>query len=212
MRRRRGKGAVILAGLALALVACSQPPVPRDQFYRLTGGAPSARFATPPIDGSLAVNRLRADGLVSQRPILFTSREQPHRLEQHNYDYWVEIPPVMLRDALMVYFEQANLAHTVVLGDARHRAGCELSATLRRMEHITEAGKPSTAVIEIQVRLQRVNDRAMLLSRTYHVEQVAAGLTVDATATAFDQALAALFARLLSDLAAERFSCPAAVS
>ena len=170
-----------MAGLALALVACSQPPVPRDQFYRLTGGVPSARFATPPIDGTLAVNRLRADGLVSQRPILFTSREQPHRLEQHNYDYWVEIPPVMLRNALMIYLEQANLARSVVLGDARHRAGCELSATLRRMEHITEAGKPSTAVIEIQVQLQRVNDRAMLLSRTYRAEQVATGLTVDAT-------------------------------
>ncbi|MEE1544068.1 MAG: ABC-type transport auxiliary lipoprotein family protein [Alphaproteobacteria bacterium] len=201
-----------MAVLALMVAACSAPPVPRDQFYRLSGGSPTQRFATPPIEGSLAVNRLRADGLVSQRPILFSTLEHPNRLEQHNYHYWIEIPPVMLRDSLMVYLEQANIAPSIALGDARHRAGCELSANLRRMEHVVSGGQPSTAVIEVQFQLERVNDAAILLNRTYRAEQVALALTVDSTAAAFDQALAALFVRLISDLAAATPTCPAPVS
>jgi ABC-type uncharacterized transport system auxiliary subunit len=210
----RGNGKRVLLGvlLALAVTACSQPPVPRDQFYRLSGGSPAQRYATPPVEGSLAVNRLRADGLVSQRPILFSTREQPNRLEQHNYHYWVDIPPMMLRDSLLVYLERANLASSVALGDARHRAGCELSANLRRMEHVVASGQPSTAVIEIQFQLERVNDAAILLNRTYRAEQVAAALTLDSTAAAFDQALAALFARLTGDIATAAPTCPAPVS
>jgi ABC-type uncharacterized transport system auxiliary subunit len=210
--RRYGIRALLLALLAFAVTACSQPPVPRDQFYRLGGGSPAHRYATPPLEGSLAINRLRADGLVSQRPILFSTREQPNRLEQHNYHYWVEIPPVMLRNALMVYLEQANLASAIALGDARHRAGCELSASLRRMEHVVSGGQPSTAVIEIQFQLERVNDAVILLNRTYRAEQVANALSLDATAAAFDQALAALFARLTGDIVAAAPTCPAPVS
>jgi ABC-type uncharacterized transport system auxiliary subunit len=200
-------GSAALA-VVLALAACSQPPLPRDHFYRLSGGVPAMRYDPAPLEGSLGVIRLRADGLVTQRPILFTSRERPNRLEQHSYQYWVESPPLMLRDALVDYLREAGAATSVTVGEARRPSGCELTGTLRRMEHITAGGQPSTALIEIEFMLERANDRAVLLHRTYRAEQVAADLTIDATATAFDSALGALFARLVADLAAGPARCP----
>jgi ABC-type uncharacterized transport system auxiliary subunit len=203
--------AALALALVLALAACSQPPVPRDQFYRLSGGVPTTRHDPAPLDGSLGVVRLRADGLVTQRPILFTSRERPNRLEQHSYNYWVESPPLMLRDALVDYLREAGAATSVTVGEARRATGCELTGTLRRMEQITAGGEPSTALIEIEFMLERANDRTVLLHRTYRAEQVAADLTVDATATAFNSVLGALFARLVADLAAHPAACPSPV-
>ena len=206
----RAAGTALLAAL-LALAACSQPPVPRDQFYRLSGAPPPQPYQMPPIEGTVVVERLRADGLLSQRPILYTSREWPNRLEQHNYQYWVESPPEMLSAVLLDYMRAANLATDVAEAGSRRPAGCRLTGTLRRMEQVVTAGAPSLAVIEVELMLERINDRALLLHRTYRAEQPAADLDMAATAQAFDSALAALLARFASDLAAAPLACPAPI-
>ena len=169
------------------MAACSQPPVPRDQFYRLGSGLPGQALERAPLDGTLTVARLRADGLISQRPILFATREQPNRIEQHNYHYWYESPPLMLRDALIDYLRAANAATGVVSEQDRREGGCELTGTLRRLEHVTAGGEPSVAVVEIEFILRRVANDAVLLHRTYRAEQPAADLTMDTTVGAFDQ-------------------------
>lgn len=206
-RRRRW-----LAGLAalafVAVASCSQPPVPRDQFWRLDSGQPGHRFDTPPIGGTVAVDRLRAVGLIAQRPILFSTREQPNRIEQHSYQYWIEIPPLMLRDAMIDTLRAANVATELVTGENRRAAGCELTGTVRRMEHVTAGGTPSVAVLEIELRLERINDGEAILHRTYSAEQTAADLTIETTVVAFDQAFRALLARFLEELASRATDCP----
>ena len=207
--RWRGRAIVLLATLAVAaLAACSQPPVPRDQFYRLGSGLPQQALPSTPLDGTLTVARLRADGLISQRPILFATREQPNRLEQHNYHYWFESPPIMLRDALIDYLRAGNFATTVVGDQDRREGGCEFTGTLRRIEHVTTGGEPSVAVVEIEFLLRRVANDSVLLHRTYRAEQTAADLTMDSTVNAFDQAVGALFARLLKEAGATSTDCP----
>ena len=207
--RRWGRTITLLGLLAFVVVAsCAQPPVPRDQFYRLGSGSPQQALDRAPLDGALSVSRLRGEGLVSQRPILFTTREQPNRIEQHNYHYWFESPPLMLRDALIDYLRAANLANVVVSDQDRREAGCSLTGSLRRIEHVTASGEPSVAVIEIEFMLRRVSSDSILLHRTYRAEQTAVDLTMDSTAGAFDQALAALFARLVDEVKATPTDCP----
>ncbi|MFP6756770.1 MAG: ABC-type transport auxiliary lipoprotein family protein [Alphaproteobacteria bacterium] len=198
----------LIGVMFVVLAACAQPPVPRDQFWRLDSGQPVQHFEVPPIDGTVAVERLRAVGLISQRPILFSTAEQPNRIEQHSYQYWIEIPPLMLRDAMIDYMRAANVAAELVTGDSRRAAGCELSGTLRQMEHVTSGGAPSLAVVEIELRLERINDGEAILHRTYRAEQTAADLTIEATVIAFDQALRALLARFVDELASRATACP----
>ncbi len=210
-RRRRGRVIAHIAALALVvtgLAACSQPPVPRDQFYRLGATMPSRALEPAPLDGALTVERLRGEGLISQRPILFATREQPNRIEQHNYQYWFESPPLMLRDALIDYLRAAHAASVVVSDQDRRDSGCELTGALRRLEHVTAGGEPSVAVIEIELMLRRINGNSVLLHRTYRAEQTALDLTMDATVNAFDQALGALFARFVAELSTTPTDCP----
>lgn len=208
--RWRQKCAVaLIAALALTVLsACSQPPVPRDQFYRLGSNLPQQALANTPITGTLVVNRLRADGLISQRPILFATREQPNRIEQHNYHYWFESPPLMLRDALIDYLRAVRAANDVVSDQDRREGGCELTGILRRIEHVTAGGEPSVTVIEIEFMLRRVAQDEVLLHRTYRAEQTAIDLTMDATVNAFDQALGALYGRLVNEIRAVPTDCP----
>jgi ABC-type uncharacterized transport system auxiliary subunit len=196
---------VLTAGI---LTACSQPPVPRDQFWRLEPGQPTQHFETPPMNGTVAVDRLRAAGLVSQRPILFSTAEQPNRVEQHSYQYWLESPPLMLREALIDYMRAANGATELISGESRRAPGCRLGGTLRRMEHISSGGQPSVAVVEIELRLEHVRDSEPILHRTYRAEQTAGDLTMDATVVAFNQALTALFARFIDEMATGATDCP----
>lgn len=199
------------AALALAVIGlttCSQPPVPRDQFYRLGSTMPQRALEQPALDGTLSVARLRADGLIGQRPILFATREQPNRIEQHNYLYWFESPPVMLRDALIDYLRAANAATVVVSDEDRRDAGCELTGSVRRIEHVITGGEPSVAVVEIEFLLRRVNGNSVLMHRTYRAEQAALDLTMDSTVDAFDEALGALFGRFVAEVAAAPTDCP----
>ena len=64
------------------------------------------------------------------------------------------------------------------------------------------------AVIEIELMLRQVSGNTVVLHRTYRAEQPALDVTMDATVDAFDQALAALFARFASELAASPTDCP----
>lgn len=197
---------VVIAVVGLS--ACSQPPVPRDQFYRLGSTLPPRALEPAPLAGTLTVERLRGEGLISQRPILFATREQPNRIEQHNYQYWFESPPLMLRDALIDYLRAANAASTVVGDQDRREGGCELTGALRRLEHVTTGGEPSVAVIEIELILRRVSGNSIVLHRTYRAEQTALDMTMDSTVSAFDEALGALFARFVNELSTTPTDCP----
>ena len=75
---------LIVAGLlVVALVTnCSQPPLPENHYYRLGDAIPAVVHETPPIEGSVQVKTMRADGLVGQRPIVYSERERPFEIRQ----------------------------------------------------------------------------------------------------------------------------------
>jgi len=106
------------------------------------------------------------------------------------------------------YLRAANVASVVVSDQDRREGGCELTGMLRRIEHVTSGGDPSIAVIEIEFMLQRTLEDTVLLHRTYRAEQIALDLTMDSTVAAFDQALGALFARVVDEVKATPTDCP----
>ncbi len=85
--------------LAPALAGClgSAPQVPRDHYYRLLVPTPPAQTAEAAFPGVMTVELLQADGLLRERPLLYSESGQSHELQQHNYHYWNDAPPRMLR-------------------------------------------------------------------------------------------------------------------
>ncbi len=105
---RRTLFAAIALGLSLTLSGCfgSAPPVPKEQYFRLiASGEPAA--VTNPLDGIVEIPPLQAEGVMGERPLLFT-KDGGLKLEQRNYAYWTDPPPAMLRDQLIAYLRRGQ--------------------------------------------------------------------------------------------------------
>ena len=124
---RFGPAALLLAApLLLTLTAClgAAPPLPRDHFYRVAVPAspnPAARFP-----GTISVAPIEADGLLRERPLLF-SEGNAHEIQQHDYHYWVEAPPRMLQTQLVDYLRASGAADAVITPDLRLPADFEVT-------------------------------------------------------------------------------------
>lgn len=209
-RPRHWPGAALaaLATLAVAVVAgCAQPPVPRDHFYRVDAGAPERAFATPPLRGAVMVDRFRADGLVSQRPVVYSDAAHPFELLQYDYHYWVESPTVMMAYALTDYLRAAGAAGVVDGPDIRSAAGCRVSGNIRRFERVLGAGS-SVVSVALEIRLTRRNDGAELLLETYRADMRAGDERMTSIVVAFNAALRHVFDQFLDALAARPADCP----
>lgn len=209
-RPRHWPGAALaaLAALAVAVVAgCAQPPVPRDHFYRIDAGAPERAFATPPLRGAVMVDRFRADGLVSQRPVVYSDAAHPFELLQYDYHYWVESPTVMMAYALTDYLRAAGAAGVVDGPDIRSAAGCRVGGNIRRFERVLGAGS-SVVSVALEIRLTRRNDGAELLFETYRADMRAGDERMTSIVVAFNAALRHVFDQFLDALAARPADCP----
>jgi ABC-type uncharacterized transport system auxiliary subunit len=191
--------AILMLGAAAA--GCgSAPPVPNEQYYRLIAATPSAEFAKP-LDGALEVSPFAAEGVLAERPLLFTANGG-RKLEQRNYAYWTDAPPQMLRDQFISYLSAAHAAPDVVQTELRIAAKYQLKGVLRRLEQSVD-GQPG-GIIAIDLSLIEKNTDHLIFSSSYIAEKPAAGDSIDAAVDAlnagFDEILASFAGDLQSKL------------
>ena len=128
---------LVLAGLTGCLG--SAPPVPRDHYYRVMVTPPSrvAQSQTASIEGAsipglpgsnadramfpgvLSVARLEAEGLLRERPLLYSATGSPYEMQQHDYHYWMDPPTRMLQLQLVDYLRASGLVQSVVTPELR---------------------------------------------------------------------------------------------
>ncbi len=193
----RAAGILLFASFLLA--ACAAPPVPRDYFYRIDV-APLAGDARPmAFDGIVSIAPFEADGLLRERPILFTSTASPQELRQHDYFYWNDAPTRLLQQSLAVYLQDSGLAETVVTPAMRIRPDFEVIGKIRRFERIL--GKNSQRVIaKIELAVLRPGDEGLILVKTYVVERQAKDDSVAAAVDALGQALSEIYGSFTADV------------
>lgn len=183
--------------LAMAMIyGCATPEVPDDRFYRVR--LPDVTSSsTPQLDGVLVVDRFLADGLIAERPLVYGAAKSPNQLQQYNYDYWVEPPSRMLQEELVHYLRLAGLAEMTVTPELRIRADFELRGKIRRLEHLR--GDPSKVVVDMEFAL-RSGRGDILWVDEYRSEVEVGDSKVSSAVLAFNQAVAEIYARLLSDI------------
>lgn len=191
-----------LLALPVLLAACASGPTPRDTFYRLDAGAPAQVLAKPVLPGILEVDRLYSDTLLGGRPVVHRDAATPHQLEEHNYHFWTEPPPLLLREQIIDYLRAAKVADMVVSPEMQQDEAHILTGTVRRMEKVD--GDKAMAVLDLELVVRRPRGDKILMLKTYHAERLATGAGVAETVVAFDEALADILARFLADLAGLR--------
>lgn len=189
-----------LLALVLVIVAgCAQPvSVPRDSFYRL-GDVGNVTPAARSLDATVVVTRFLADGVLSERPVLYTLANSSRVLKQYSYHLWAESPSRMLQDAAVEYLRRARIATAVVTPEFRAAADYEIRGKIKRLEQIR--GASPRAAVSLELGLYRVRDDRLLLLKTYDQEVALARDSVDEATTAMGEAVLAVFERFKNDIA-----------
>ncbi len=189
--------------LSALLAGClgSAPPVPRDHYYRLVVPGPAEPSARPLLVGVLTVETVQAEGLLHERPLLYSENGRPHEVQQHDYHYWTDAPPSMLQDQLVAYLRRSGIAQSVVTPDIRVRADYRLTIKAKRLERLIGGGPPGVFV-ELEFALVRLADGRLIVAESYGEGGQAADGTVKAAIVAMNRATAQVFARFLAGAAA----------
>ena len=185
--------------LALSIAACGgTAEAPRDQFYRLSVPVTPAGEA-PALPGTVEVERFLAEGLITERALLYAAAATPEQLMQYRYHHWTDAPPRLLQEQLVSYLRAVRAALTVVTTEHRAEPDYVISAKVRRMEQLVGAGNPSVSLsIELSVRRER--DGQLILIQVYDVERAVANQNMPDTVAAMSQALSALYGAFVADL------------
>lgn len=171
------------------------PPIPRDHYYRVTVEPASA--LSVPFPGIISVAPIEADGLLRERPLLF-SQNGAREIQQHDYHYWTEAPPHMLQAQLVRYLRRSGAAEVVITPDLRLPADFEVTGRIRRFERLL-SGETARVVAELELAMTEVATARLIVVQSYSAQAPATDDSVEASVRALDTALADIFARFLAD-------------
>jgi cholesterol transport system auxiliary component len=199
----RALKALALLPILAMLSGCfgSAPAVPKEQYFRLIADQPAAQ-ASKTIAGGIEIVPFAGEGVMSERPLLFTA-DGGRKLEQRNYAYWTDAPPQMLRDQLVTYLRQAGVADSVAPSELRLDSAYVIRGTIRRLEQTV--GGNSGAVISLELAVMETNNDRLILSKVYTAEKPTSGDGIDGAVAALNDGLDEIFAAFAGDLAAAKF-------
>ena len=192
------KRSLVLAALLLTtLSGClgGTPPLPRDHFFRVSVQAP--RTATAFFPGTISVAPIEADGLLRERPLLYSSGSA-QEVQQHDYYYWMEAPPRMLQIQLVDFLRDSGAANSVITPDLRVPSDYEVTGRIRRLERLLQ-GDTTRVVAELELAMTVNNGQDLIVVQSYGAEIEAENDTVEASVQALDSALSDIFTRFVAD-------------
>ena len=198
--KTKGKLAVLaMAGAVLGLSACgSAPPVPEDRYYRLQAVFAGAAHKSALLAGTIEVDRFVADGLTSERPVVYSKAGQPNEVKAYHYNFWIKPPTVMLRDELVSFLREAKVADVIVTPAMRVQADYVLTGKIKHLEQVV--GTPHRTMLEVELGLRRPTDGKLLFLKSYRQENVSGGPAVGAAVDSLNTALSIVYADFLQDL------------
>jgi ABC-type uncharacterized transport system auxiliary subunit len=207
LRRRPGQAAraigrrAALTGFGLAVLgACAPAPPPADRFYELRPDDTGRRFGTPLLDGTVVVERFAADGVLDARALVYKPAAGP-TMRRYNYHHWSEAPGLMLRDAVIRAFRQANVAPRVVSPNMRLRPDYRVTGTLTQLHHERVDGTGARARLAVEIGVTRVRTGELVMLGTYERQRRVDSAKVADAVAAFRVAVTDIMADAIDDLA-----------
>ena len=194
---KRNTPIAALSAMLLVLSACgSAPPAPEDNYYRLQATFAGSNM-TNPLPGSIEIDRFVADGLTSERGLVYSDARTPNQVKAYHFHFWIKPPTVMVRDELVSFLREARVAKAVVTPELRVDADYVLTGKIEHLEQVT--GQSERTVMEIELGLRSARDGKLMFLKTYRQENASAK-GVAAAVDSLNTALSIVFADFVSDL------------
>jgi phospholipid/cholesterol/gamma-HCH transport system substrate-binding protein len=185
----------IVAGLE-RMTGATTPP--RKVVYDLKA-AGTFDPPKPPLEPGLVIAEPTATVRLQTQRFLFASDQEPH--DEFANAQWGDSLPALVQAKLLQSFENYDIAHAPLRGDALSEGGTRLLIDLRRFE--IAAAPESKAVIALSAKL--VDGAGHLkAARIFEASSPIDGLTVANAVTAFDHA----FDKLARDVVVWTASAP----
>ena len=197
------RAASFAAVAAVLLVGCgATPPAPPDIYYRLVLPGELSAATVPPIDGTVLVTRLSADGMLEDRAIAHAAARAPQELMHYNYHFWSDAPPKLLQTYAADYLRAAGVAGQVLLPEVGVDGTHELVGRVRRFEHLT--GEQETVSVSLELGVVELRDETLVLLETYSASRPVSGDGFSDVVRALNVAVDEVFAQFLADLSRVR--------
>ncbi len=192
------KSAVSLAILASVAACGSAPPVPEDNYFRLQAVFVGQPATTKLFDGTIEIDRFVADGLTSERSIVYSERAKSSQVKAYHYQFWIKPPTVMLRDELVSYLREAKIADAIVTPEMRIDAKYALTGKIRHLEQVR--GEANRGLLELELGLRDPRNGKLLFLKSYRADNQAAGGDVADAVDALNTGISIVYADFLADL------------
>ena len=190
---------LIFATVGLLTACGSAPPVPEDQYYRLQAIYASEPLTTKPLAGTIEVDRFVADGLTSERAIVYSDIQKPNQVRAYHYDFWIKPPTVMLRDELVSFLRKSKISDAVVTPEMRVNAEYALTGKIKHLEQVKMESGYRT-ILEVELGLRHPNTGKLLFLDTYRLENDAHGSSVAAAVNSLNTALSIIYSEFLTSI------------
>lgn len=193
---------VVGALVGLMLVGCLKaPPVPVDKFYRLPDPHRDALRSGADNWGSLVyVSVLQANGLHTERAVLFSEDRHAVSLERYHYHHWVDGPPKLVQEYLAASLRRA-LPGILVLTEREGRADLVVSGKVKRFEHHVPGGEgPGKVMVALELRASRGDGAGPLWVKDYQSSEDVQESNMAATVDAFGVAVSSIVDAFLAEL------------
>ena len=191
----------VVVAVAMLLGCATQEPVPENNFYRLQIDAPQ-QPAGSILNGTLAVGPLQGNGLVGGRAMVYSEASLPLQLRQYHYHNWIESPPQLLQEQLVLFLRAAGVAKQVISTDTGVNAEYLVSGKIRKLLE-NRSSNGALVTVGLELALIRTRDMQMLLLKDYEqTEVVSKENTMHDVVTAYGLAVSKLYKNFLDDLRA----------
>lgn len=182
-----------------ALSACgSSPPIPDDNYYRLTERPPFDR-GPQVLAERLAVAPVRSAGVRRGRAMLYSEDPGHVRFKKYHYHHWDEAPSVLFQRRLVDSLQDSGIA-TSVTEKSDAQARYRLHTQVLRFDRLVS---PDGADVIVEIEARLVPSDAPLnpvLDNRYTRQEVAGSQSMEATVVAFSRAVDAVIEDLVNDL------------
>lgn len=203
MKTHSSNWRALLAALAclVAVSGCqSVPAAPEHKYYRLlVAPAPLTQKAVR-LPGELAVRPLRAEGLYSERAIIF-SDEQQRQLQQYHYHHWLYAPGQLVQEHLAASLNQAGIAAAVRVQERGGDMAYTLSGRIVHFEKVISKSQ-TKATVALDLRLEKKG--RLLWQQSYAASETVPDGGMNGFTAAMEVALNRIYGEFLADLGRNR--------
>jgi ABC-type uncharacterized transport system auxiliary subunit len=186
--------------VVLWFAGCTTTPVPDFRYYRLPPPSVGTVVERPSFELPVVVEAFKADGVLAERPILYSIDPAAVRLAQYNYQLWIEPPPVLVQRRWLEVLQRRGVAPLVTDKLSGRQPAFRLSGRIERFERL-RVGDSTEIAVALTVRVDQDGLAAPRLERRYEERRTVEGAELKDSVAAIGAALDAILERWLEDWA-----------